>query len=473
MNTLLYLPRTVRHWFSDGVLRRTFKNAGMLLTGRATNGLLSLATLSLLAHSLGVDRFGVIVLVQTYVLVLIAFATFQSWQAVIRYGAICLERKDIPAFQSLIKFTFILDVVGVLFGFALGYGLAPIVGPYVDWPPEVIHYAQLYSFLILFTMVATPMGILRLCDRFDLLAWQTVLTPLLRLIGCALVALVDGPFWGYLMAWFVAGAAGGTLLVFLGWREAVRQGFLKGWTWSLKGITKGHPGLWKFSMVSTLHASVQMIPSQLSTFIVGWVAAPAAAGLFKVGRDVATALSKPAELLNQSIYPEFARLGSKGSWHDFARLILRGGAMGGGAAVVLLLIALAFGTQFLTLFFGPEFAGAYWPLVMLIGSAGLTICGFPMDPALFAMGRPGIALRIGTVVIIVLYLPLLVVMTQHYGAIGAAGATLLAAFMTLTSMSIFTAAQLRRQAAMTAAVQDAQDAQEKCKAAAPVEPVGS
>ncbi len=447
MNALLYVPRTVRHWFSDGILRRTFKNAGMLLTGRATNGLLSLATLSLMAHSLGIEQFGIIVLVQTYVLVLIAFATFQSWQAVIRYGAICLERKDIPAFQSLIKFTCILDVVGVLFGFALGYILAPIVGPYVDWTPEVIRYAQLYSFLILFTMIATPMGIMRLCDRFDLLAWQTVLTPFLRLVGVGACALVDAPFYAYLGAWFVAGAAGGTLLVYLGWREAFRQGFLKDMTWSLKGITKDHPGLWKFSIISTLHASVQMIPAQMSTFIVGWVAGPAPAGLFKVGRDVATALSKPAELLNQSIYPEFARLGSKGSWHDFARLILRGGAMGGGAAVFLLLVALAFGTPFLTLFFGAEFAGAYWPLVLLIASAGLTICGFPMDPALFAMGRPGIALRIGTVVIIVLYLPMLVVLTDLYGAIGAAAATLAAAGMTLVSMSAFTAAQLRRHAA--------------------------
>lgn len=447
MNALLYVPRTVRHWFSDGILRRTFKNAGMLLTGRATNGLLSLATLSLMAHSLGIEQFGIIVLVQTYVLVLIAFATFQSWQAVIRYGAICLERKDVPAFQSLIKFTCILDVVGVLFGFALGYFLAPVVGPYVDWTPEVIRYAQLYSFLILFTMVATPMGIMRLCDRFDLLAWQTVLTPFLRLVGVAGCALVDAPFYAYLAAWFVAGAAGGTLLVFLGWREAIRQGFLKGMTWSLKGITKDHPGLWKFSIISTLHASVQMIPAQMSTFIVGWVAGPAPAGLFKVGRDVATALSKPAELLNQSIYPEFARLGSKGSWHDFARLILRGGAMGGGAAVFLLVVALAFGTPFLTIFFGAEFAGAYWPLVLLIASAGLTICGFPMDPALFAMGRPGIALRIGTIVIIVLYLPMLVVMTDLYGAVGAAAATLGAALMTLVSMSAFTAAQLRRHAA--------------------------
>src|SRR5262245_44254602 len=141
MDALLFVPRTVRHWLADGILRRTFKNAGMLLSGRATNGLLSLATLSLLAHALGIEQFGILVLVQTYVLVLTACATFQSWQAVIRYGAICLETKNCASFQSLVKFTTLLDIAGVLFATAVGYFAAPIIGPYVDWTPEVIAYA--------------------------------------------------------------------------------------------------------------------------------------------------------------------------------------------------------------------------------------------------------------------------------------------------------------------------------------------
>ena len=93
------LFHTVRHWFADGVFRRIFKNAGLLLTGRATNGLLGLATLSLSARGLGLEQFGVFVLLQTYVQVIMALATFQSWQAVIRYGAICIENKNAAAFQ--------------------------------------------------------------------------------------------------------------------------------------------------------------------------------------------------------------------------------------------------------------------------------------------------------------------------------------------------------------------------------------
>ncbi len=435
----------VRHWFAEGVFRRIFKNAGLMLSGRATTGLLSLATLSLTARGLGIEQFGVLVLVQTYVQVITSLATFQSWQAVIRYGAICIENNNTPALQALLKLATLLDIGGVVVGAAVGYFAAPLIGPYVGWSDEVIRYAQPYSFLILFTVTATPTGILRLFDRFDLLAVQTTITPLFRLIGVAIATALAAPFWAYLVAWFVAAVLGGVVLLFLGWREAYRRGRLAGLDFSVRGITAPHGGVMRFSILSNLYTAQQVITGQMTTFLVGLMAGPTAAGIFKIGRDAATVLSKPAELLNQSIYPEFARLGSRGSWHEFARLILRGAAVAGSAGAVMLVLTILFGDSIVGIFFGKAFAAAHLPLMLLVAASGIAIIGFPMDPALFAMGRPGIPLRISTAVIAIIYLPLLVILTRTYGSVGAAIATLAAAAVTLVSMSFFTVAQLRRR----------------------------
>lgn len=443
------LLQTVRRWFADGVFRRIFKNAGLMLTGRATNGLLGLATLSLSARGLGLEQFGVFVLLQTYVQVIMALATFQSWQAVIRYGAICIENKDASAFQALVKFTTLLDIAGVVVGAAIGYVAAPLIGPYVGWNNEVIGYAQPFSLAILFTILATPTGLLRLYDRFDLLAVQAVATPMVRLIGIGLAVFFEAPFWVYLSAWFVANVIGGAVLTCIGWREAHRHGWLKGMNLSLRGLTVPHGGIWRFSIFSNLHASLQIITGQMSTFLVGMVAGPAAAGLFKIGRDLATAISRPADLLNQSIYPEFARMGSRGDWRDFKKLIVRGGAVAGSGAAVMLVLSVMAGPLFISTFFGPAFGEAYWPLVLLVATAGMMLCGFPMEPALYAMGRPSIPLRIETGVILAIYLPTLVVLTRIHGPLGAAIASLAAATVSLGCMTIFTVALLRRRVAAT------------------------
>ncbi len=437
--------KTVRHWFADGVFRRIFRNAALLLTGRATNGLLGLATLSLSARGLGLEQFGVFVLLQTYVNVIMALATFQSWQAVIRYGAICIENKNTAAFQALLKFTTLLDIAGVVVGATIGYFGAPLLGPYLGWSYQAIAYAQPFSLLILFTVLATPTGLLRLYNRFDVLAWQAVVTPLFRLIGIGLAVLFAAPFWVYLVAWFIASVVGGAVLVFAGLREAARHGVLTGMTFSLHGITAPHGGIWRFSIFSNLHASLQIVTGQMSTLLVGMLAGPSAAGLFKIGRDVATAISKPAELLNQSIYPEFARLGSRNEWHDFKGLILRGVSVAGTGGLVVLAAAFFGGHLFISAFFGPDFVSAYLPLILLVATAGVTLCAFPMDPALYAMGRPSIPLRIDTVVILAIYLPMLVLLTQRYGPMGAAIASLAAAIASLFGMTFFAVTQLRRR----------------------------
>ncbi|MDX2144269.1 MAG: oligosaccharide flippase family protein [Rhodospirillaceae bacterium] len=444
------LIETIKHWFADGVFRRIFKNAALLLSGRAANGVLGLVTLSLMAQGLGVERFGLVILAQTYVLVIAGLTTFQSWQAVIRYGAGHLQNNNRAAFQSLIKFTSLLDVLGVVVGAVIGYLAVPVVGPWLEWDAEMIGYAQPFSLLILFTMVATPTGLLRLFDRFDVLSWQTTITPLLRLMGVAVAVVIDAPIWAYLLAWFVAGVVGNGLLVVLGWREAARRGVLGGMTWSLRDLSQGHDGIWKFSFASNFYSSLQLITGHMATFLVGIVAGPAAAGLYKIGRDVATALTKPAEMLNQSIYPEFAKLGATGTWHEFTRLILRGGALAGGAGVLLLLLSVVAGKAFLGFFFGPDFIAAYAVLVLLIAAATLTVTGFSMDPALYAMGRPGIPLRVNFVSIILIFLPLLAYLGQSQGPVGAGLAALIAATVTFIATAVFTVVELRKRVAPSA-----------------------
>ncbi|MEQ8736014.1 MAG: lipopolysaccharide biosynthesis protein [Rhodospirillaceae bacterium] len=440
-------PARVRTtWFSDLVFRRVFKNAGFLLSGKTATGVLGLAYLGLAARGLGIEQFGLLVLVQTYVQVITGLSTFHSWQAVIRYGAISTQTDDTRGFQSLISFTTLLDVAGVVLGATVAWFAAPLVGPYLGWSGEIIAYAQPYSLLILFTIVATPTGLLRLYDRFDILAWQVIITPALRLIGVAIAVLLDAPLWAYLLAWFVAGVIGGLILVGLGWREGVKQGRLTNMRWSLGGVTRTHAGIWGFCLASNFHSSLQMVTGHMSTLLVGAVATPAAAGLFKVAREVATALTKPAELLTQSIYPEFARLGSTGNWADFGGLIRRAALLAGGVGLGILALIALLGDHLLALIFGPDFAAAYGVLVLLVAAATLTIAGFSFDPALYAMGRPSVPLRVNAVVVFCVYVPLLILLTQTLGPIGAGVAMLLSSTLIVGTVGLWARAELKKRA---------------------------
>ena len=100
---------------------------------------------------------------------------------------------------------------------------------------------------------------------------------------------------------------------------------------------------------------------------------------------------------------------------------------------------------FLSLVFGEGFVPAYTTLVLLVAAATITIAGFSFDPAIYAMGRPGIPLRVNAFVILLIYLPLLVVLTQTYGPAGAGFAMVISALLIVVAVGLWTHSELRQR----------------------------
>src|SRR3546814_3454387 len=74
----------------------------------------------------------------------------------------------------------------------------------LGWPEELVSPGALYGLSVLFMVTATPTGLLRLYDRFDLLAVQTNVGALARLAGAAAVFLAGGGITDFLLVWFAA-----------------------------------------------------------------------------------------------------------------------------------------------------------------------------------------------------------------------------------------------------------------------------
>jgi O-antigen/teichoic acid export membrane protein len=201
----------------------------------------------------------------------------------------------------------------------------------------------------------------------------------------------------YLMVWLAAGWIGAAVAIWLAWREAQRRDLLHGLKPSLTGLARENAGVWRFSIFSNLHYSIALIPTQLSTLLVGAVLGPAAAGLFKVAREVGTGLMKPVELVNQALYPDLARLVATQHWSRLGRAAVRAGLIAGGVGLVVTLLVLLMGRPLLMAVFGKEFGDAA-PLLALLSCATMVrVLAFAADPIMYALDRPSAPLRIAIV----------------------------------------------------------------------------
>ena len=418
------------------------RNAGLLLTGKAASGLMQLATFALAARGLGLTQFGLFSMLIAQVQLLTGLAAFQSNHAVVRYGVDHLNTGYRRAFQALLKAGTLLDLGAAVAATAAAFLLAPVIGGWLGWDEGLVEAAQLIAPLAFANAIATPKGMLRLFGRFDLLARHVTVTPAARLIGVAIAYAAGAPLIIYLALWLAAGLIGALVGLWLGWREAGRRGLLGGMDRSLRGLTADNPGLWGFTITSNIHSTLALIPSQLATFLVGALLAPAAAGVFKVAQELGTGLAKPVDLLNQSVYPDVARLVAARQWDRLKRTVFHAGAIAAAASAAVTLIVLLAGEPLIGSVFGSAYLAALPVLILILVATTISVSVFAVDPTLYAFGktsRPLMTALAGNAV----FVAVLVAALPKHGIIAGGWAYLAASCVTVAMAALWLRVTLR------------------------------
>ena len=403
----------------SNVLKRILANAGTLLGGRTVNAVVGLAYIALTARGLGQELFGVIVVINAFAQFLGEVAKFQSWQTLLQYGASALLQDDRPRFQQVLRFTLLLDAIGAVVGVTLGVVGALLFGHLLGWPAELSPAAACYALSILVMDSATSVGLLRLFNRFRFLAAEQAVSSMVRMVGCALCFYLHAPIEAYLAAW-----AAGTVTTFIYVNSVTlwdlnRRQLLKGFTF--RGpLSKGLPGVWRFAWATNFSGTIDTAFSQVITLVVGSVLGSTQAGIWRVGRQVADGMAKPAKLLVPALYPELAKLRATGGEEAMRKLSRQISLIGGGVAGVLLLISILFGGAILALVMGEPSTGAgimNWQ----VAAAAIGVLAMPLEPMLVSLGKAGLALRV-RLVVCAIYLIALVPLIRAVGLNGAGAA---------------------------------------------------
>ena len=371
------------------IFKRLMFNTGLLLSGRAGNAVLGLGYMALAGRGLGASGLGVLVLIHAFAQLISDVMKFQSWQAVLQYGARPLVEGRQGAFQAATRFALALDGLSAAVGLAVGVGGAILFADKLGWGREHATTAGVYMLCILGMVCTTPVGLMRLFNRFDVLAQQTVLVSLTRLIGCGAAFLLHGGLAGFLFAWAAGQFVGLAYLSYRAVGELRKRGLLRGFRWTGAPLTEGMPGAWRFAWNTNISSTLDAGLTHVATLTVGALLGPAPAAFWKVGRQIADAIAKPARLLAPALYPELARLRAADSETMMLRLAARVGMLAGGAGLVLLTAAAFAGPWILTVVMGKEFAPAASVMTWQVAAATVGVLVLPLEPMLISLGRAG------------------------------------------------------------------------------------
>ena len=373
----------MKHWFKDQHLRSLLRNSSYLGVSKAVAALCGIATLAFAGRGLGVVMFGTLILITSYAKAVSGIAKFQSWQLIVRYGGHGIAHGDPDHFKVATGFALSLDLLSGVGGMLIGAALLPLIGSWVGIRSDYLWLALVYCTLLPTMASATPTGVLRVLDRFDLISWSGTAQPVSRAILAGAAFAAGASFPVYVAVWYVTELFDDLLLWFLGWRELRRTGHLEGIRPTLRPTTL--PGAWRFAIDVNLTASIETVWGPIGRLVVGGLLGPAGAGLFRVASELADGAQKPADLLARAFYPEVVRmdLTSSKPW----KLMLRGSVLIGGVALLAILVLLLGGKPLMVVLFGRAFLGAYVPLMILMAISFIGIFSFALSPMLYALGR--------------------------------------------------------------------------------------
>ena len=377
---------------NNPVLKRLYRNAGIIFSGNVVSALLGLLTLMVITRALSLDDFGHYALITAFIGMIDRLTSFQTWQALIHFGTHAREDNDKPLIMSLFAFGWGLDTISGFIGFFLAILAAMFVPAWFGLNIEhtntsAVTITAIAATVLLVNWTSTPTAILRLYDKFYAQALYQKVTASLLLLGAATLWLNGTTtILPYVIVWAVGTIAGRLLFMTLAIREIKAND-----TWcpsaiSMRTLFAKTDGLWKYVIGTNMNGIVRVV-RDFDIFVVNAILGTSAAGLYRVARKIVQLCGKVTGPFHQAVYPELTKLYAAAEMNDFLRLLRQSSLTLGGIISVIFFGFLTTGWFFLPLLFGEAYRAAYSTTVFCL--AGITIWEFahPLFPAMMALGK--------------------------------------------------------------------------------------
>lgn len=358
------------------MIRRALTNTGWLMGARGINAVLSLVYLALATRELGPERFGLFVIAFTFAQLVVGFASFQTWQSIIRWGQEEDERRTATGFALA------LDGVTVIVGTIVAALVLGLAGDWLMLPDKMRLPTFLFTVASLLAIRSTPTGLLRLHDRYARAALADATTSIVRVIGAAVVIFIHPSIQSFLIVWGVAELATAAMY----WRLAALTEPIHWRRFSLTRLPRERhqagEKVWSFVIGTSLTGTLAIASRQLLVLLTGVFGGPVLAGIYRVASQLGEGLLKLAQALLRAVYPELVR--NPESARALVRKISRLAAITGVLVVALGLVA---GDWLIMAIAGPEYLPAYWPMIVLAAAASLELVSASLEALLVARGR--------------------------------------------------------------------------------------
>jgi O-antigen/teichoic acid export membrane protein len=410
---------------SRSLQKKLFVNASLLFSGKAAAGGLAALQTVVLARILGVTDYGLLQLVIAYIAMMNQFFDVRVWETAVKYIGSYWENGESEKTLAMIKLSYILDVGSGAVSFVIAIVTAKLISTYVIHSPEAYIYIWIYAVgLFVETAKLTSDAILRVFEKYKKIAvinslenlTQLVLVTALLLLGLG----IKGALYALIISNFIAAAVRVWAV-----SSVLAEKKLGSWLTADIFLIKGQwrEIAWFLGNTSFMATLKTGSDKYLGMMVLGYFAGKDAVAFYRIASSVSAVLNRIVDTLYEAIFPELIRFTTVNAMEEFKTFIKESTKNLMMLIVPVTVLMIVFAGPIVRLVFGAEYAPATNTLRILAVAVLIARYTYWINPALLAMGKPGIRTTFYLVTTIV-YLALMLVLVPPYSYVGAAFAFL-------------------------------------------------
>jgi O-antigen/teichoic acid export membrane protein len=421
----------VATWLRDGAVRKVMKHGLTVSIGKAISQVAGLASIAVLTRQLGPDLFGVLALIRTVASVTEAYANFNTWQAVIKYGAEAMatgRREDV---KRIIKLAMTIDVTTAALATVVIAGIAFVIPAAFGWSHHESMLCAFYALTVLTRTAGTCDGIFRICNAYRTQAIGDILQATCPMVAVVIAGFAHVGLDGAILALICGEMIGNIIDMSFAFYVAAQHGY-GGWTRSsLVGARVAFPGIVHFMVATNGQLTLKKTHVEMDMIVVGSMLGRYASGLFKVVKQlgrIPTLMFNPFE---QVLFAELSRCAGANDYAGFRRLLRRFTAIVFLGAILAWAVAALLADPIVRVVASAKFVGAVPAMRIYLLAMAIAVANTPTQRALIALGRPGTLFLFDLVTLFVV-IAAMITGAYYWGIEGVAGAVLMQKTVQLT-----------------------------------------
>lgn len=400
---------------SNDFWRKLFKNSFYAIIGEGGSSVINLFVVFLLIKLLGNDEYAILVLAQSYMSILDLIINLQSWQSVIKFGEEMRVKNKIDKYLEFIKLGSILDISTAILCGLISLFIAPLIGSIFNWSNELILCCQIFTAEIYFHFSGTPIAVLRLENKFNLVAIQKIVSAIIKLAVLLFILCMTSKLSLITAAiiYVVTDIISHLILVIMFLTIIHKK-------WGIRRLLKSkipeNKGQFiKYTIWCTLGDAVDIPVLYLDVFVVSALKLELVT-VFKVFKQIISVLSKLAAPIYQAIFPQFSTLVAKGEYkRGYDAVIKIRNAVYKYFIPLIIVVGLS-SPIWLNIIFGEIFSQYWYILFIYLIIHTYALSYTTIHPYFTALGK----VKEGFIICLianVVYLILALTLTKHFGMI--------------------------------------------------------